>query len=66
MNTTSQIRQQAKEFAGLATDIERKKFLETQKEVFLALTSEEKLAHFEAIRQRTAELKQMIQKPILV
>lgn len=62
MNITAQIRQQAKDFANLTTDSDRKAFLNTQKEVFLAMNPEEKLEHFRAIQQRTEELKQKIQK----
>ncbi len=66
MNTTSQIRQQARNFASLATDIERKNFLESQKIDFLTLSSEEKLTHFRAIEQRVEELKQKLQREISV
>ena len=66
MNITSQIRQQAKDFANLTTDNDRSNFLNTQREVFLAMSPEEKLEHFKAIQQRTEELKQSIQKPVLV
>ena len=66
MNITSQIRQQTKDFANLTTDNDRSNFLNTQREVFLAMSPEEKLEHFKAIQQRTEELKQSIQKPVLV
>ncbi len=66
MNTTSQIHQQAKDFANLTNDSDRKAFLNTQKEAFLAMSPEEKLEHFRAIQQGTEELKQKIQKPVLV
>lgn len=65
MSMTSQIRQQAKDFANLTTDNDRIAFLNTQKEAFLAMSPEEKLEHFRAIQQRTQELKQKIQKPVL-
>jgi hypothetical protein len=61
-----QIRQQAKDFANLTTNSDKNTFLNTQKEAFLAMSPEEKLEHFKAIQQRTEELKQRIQKPILV
>ena len=66
MNITSQIRQQTKDFANLTTDNDRSNFLNTQREAFLAMSPEEKLEHFKAIQQRTEELKQRIQKPVLV
>jgi hypothetical protein len=65
MNTTSQIRQQAKDFANLTTDSDKNTFLNTQKEAFILMSPEEKLEHFRAIQQRTQELKQKIQKPVL-
>jgi hypothetical protein len=66
MNMTSQISQQAKDFAKLTTNSEKTDFLKNQKEAFLSLNSEEKLAHFQAIQQRTEELKRKIYTPILV
>ena len=66
MNMTSQINQQAKDFAKLMNNSEKENFLKNQKEAFLLLNSEEKLAHFKAIQQRTEELKMKIQKPTLV
>jgi hypothetical protein len=66
MNITSQIHQQAKDFANLTTNSDKKTFLKTQKETFLLMSPEEKLGHFKAIQQRTEELKQRIQKPVLV
>jgi hypothetical protein len=66
MNITSQISQQAKDFAKLTNNSEKNDFLKNQKEAFLSLSPEEKLAHFKAIQQRTEELKERIQKPILV
>ncbi len=63
---TSQIRQQAKDFASLTTEIERTNFLENQKMDFLSLSSEEKLIHFRAIEQRVEELKQKLQRDVLV
>ena len=66
MNTTSQIRQQAKDFANLTKINDRNTFLNTQKEAFLAMSPKGKLEHFRAIQQRTEELKQRIQKPVLV
>jgi hypothetical protein len=65
MNTTSQIRQQAKDFANLTTDSDKNTFLNTQKEAFILMSPEEKLEHFRAIQQRTQELRQKIQKPVL-
>jgi hypothetical protein len=66
MNMTSQISQQAKGFAKLTNNSEKNDFLKNQKEAFLSLSPEEKLAHFKAIQQRTEELKERIQKPVLV
>ncbi len=63
---TSQITQQAKDFAKLTNNSEKMDFLKNQKETFLLLNPEEKLAHFKAIQQRTDELKRKIQKPVLV
>ena len=63
---TSQISQQAKDFAKLIDNSEKESFLKNQKEAFLLLNPEEKLAHFKAIQQRTEELKMKIRKPILV
>ncbi|MEY4540265.1 MAG: hypothetical protein RLZZ306_2022 [Bacteroidota bacterium] len=62
MNTTSQIRQQAKDFANLTNNIDKNTFLNAQKEAFLLMSPEEKLEHFRAIQQRTEELKQKMQK----
>jgi anti-sigma28 factor (negative regulator of flagellin synthesis) len=61
-----QIRQQAKDFANLTTNSDKNTFLNTQKEAFLTMSPEDKLEHFEAIQQRIEELKQKIQKPVLV
>ena len=66
MNTTSQIRQQSKDFANLITNSNKKTFLNAQKEAFLLLSPEEKLEHFRTIQQRNEELKQKVQKPVLV
>jgi len=66
MNMTSQISKQAKDFAKLTDNLAKNNFLKNQKEAFLSLNPEEKLAHFKAIQQRTEELKEKIQKPILV
>ncbi len=66
MNTTSQTRQQAKDFANLTNNSDKNTFLNSQKEAFLLMSPEEKLEHFRAIQQRTEELKQKIQKPVLV
>jgi hypothetical protein len=66
MNITSQISLQAKDFAKLTNNSEKMDFLKNQKEAFLSLNSEEKLAHFKAIQQRTEELKEKIQKPVLI
>ncbi len=66
MNVTSKISQQAKDFAKLTNNSEKIDFLKNQEEAFLTLNSEEKLAHFKAIQQRTEELKNKIQKPVLV
>jgi hypothetical protein len=62
MNTTSQIRQQAKDFANLTNNSDKNTFLNSQKEAFLSMSPEEKLEHFRAIQQRAEELKQKIQK----
>jgi hypothetical protein len=66
MSIKSQIRQQAKYFVNLTTNSDKKNFLKTQKEAFLLMSPEEKLEHFKAIQQRTEELKQKIQNPVLV
>jgi hypothetical protein len=66
MDMLSQIRQQAKDFANLTTNSDKNTFLKTQKEAFLLMSPEEKLEHFKAIQQCTEELKQRIQKPVLV
>ena len=66
MDTISQIRQQAREFASLTTDTEKKKFLESQKANFLTLNTTEKLTHFKAIEQRVEELKLKLQRAVLV
>ena len=66
MNMTSQISQQAKDFAKLTNNSAKNDFLKNQKEAFLALNPEEKLAHFKAIQQGTEELKRKIQNPVLV
>lgn len=65
MNTTSQIRQQAKNFANLTNNNDKNTFLNSQKEAFLLMSPEEKLEHFRAIQQRMEELKFKIQKPVL-
>jgi hypothetical protein len=65
MNMTSQISQQAKDFAKLTNNLDKINFLKNQKEAFLSLNSEEKLVHFQAIQQRAEELKMKIQKPVL-
>jgi hypothetical protein len=62
MNKTSQIRQQAKDFANLTTHKNKNSFLNSQKEALLLMSPEEKLEHFKAIQQRKEELKQKIQK----
>jgi hypothetical protein len=61
MNTASYIQQQAKDFANLTTDSNKKAFLNAQKEAFSLLSPEEKLEHFKAIQQRTEELKNRMQ-----
>jgi hypothetical protein len=66
MNTKSQINQQAKDIANLTTNSDKNTFLNTQKEAFLTMSSEDKLEHFKAIQQRTEELKRKIPKPVLV
>jgi hypothetical protein len=62
MNTKPQIHQQAKDFANLTNNSDKKTFLNSQKEAFLLMSQEEKLEHFRAIQQRTEELKQKMQK----
>ena len=62
MNTISQIRQQAKDFANLITNSNKKAFLNDQKEAFLLMNPGEKLEHFKVIQQRTGELKNKMQK----
>ena len=62
MNTTFHVSQQAKDFADLTNKKDKNTFLNSQKEAFLLMSSEEKLEHFRAIQQRTEELKYKIQK----
>jgi hypothetical protein len=59
---TSQIRQQAKDFAILTNNNDKNTFLNSQKKAFLLMSPEDKLEHFKAIQQRTEELKQKMQK----
>ena len=57
----SQIRQQAEDFAKLPTDSERMAFIQTQQNEFTQFSSSEKLKHLNAIKQRTEELKSIVE-----
>ena len=61
MEMLFQIRQQAKDFAKLTTDAERMAFIQAQQDVFTQLSPSEKLEHLNAIKQRTEELKNIVQ-----
>ena len=60
-NMLSQIRQQAKDFVKLTTDAERTTFIKNQQNVFDNLSSSEKLEHLNAIKNRTEELKSIVE-----
>ena len=61
MDMLFQIRQQAKDFAKLTTDAERTAFIKNQQNVFDNLNASEKLEHLNAIKQRTEELKSIVE-----
>ena len=60
-NMLFQIRQQAKDFAKLTTDAERIAFIQAQQDVFTQFSSSEKLEHLNAIKNRTEELKSIVE-----
>ena len=60
MDMLFQIRQQAKDFASLTTDAERKAFIQAQQNTFTQFSPSEKLEHLNAIKQRTEELKSIM------
>ena len=60
-NMLFQIRQQAKDFAKLTTDVERMAFIHTQQDVFTQFSPSEKLEHLNAIKQRIQELKSIVE-----